>query len=66
MMEKAEIERQWAQRVTAVRVGLEQLGRALAPAIVDFSEDDTTEDAERLVWEYVEPLLLAYAGAGTP
>jgi len=63
LRDRNEVEAENAQKVTAVRAGLEALRRSLGPAALDLAENATIEDAEALVWDYVEPLLNAFSDA---
>ena len=58
-----EVEAENAQKVIAVRAGIEALRRALAPAVLELGDDATIENAETLIWDYVEPLLNTFATA---
>lgn len=62
LLKRDEVAQAEVEQIIAVRSGLEALGRAIAPAILEMGPDATVDEAERLVWDYVEPLLRAFAG----
>ena len=62
LLERDQVAQAEVEQITAVRAGLEALGRSLAPAILELGPEATVDEAERLVWDYVEPLLRAFAG----
>lgn len=64
LLDRADVERGRCERIKMVRVGLQQLGRALAPAVLELDKDTTLEEAEALIWSYVKPLLAAFAASG--
>lgn len=49
-------------KIRMVKAGLEALRHALAPAVLELDDHATLDQASALIWDYVEPLLNAFAG----
>lgn len=66
LVHRDEVEIGRCERIKMVRSGLEALKRSLAPAVLELGETTTLDQAEALIWDYVEPLLAAFARKKTP
>jgi len=62
LVHRDDVERSNCERIKMVRSGLEALKRALAPAVLELAAEASLDEAEALIWEYVEPLLRAFSG----
>jgi len=62
LVHRDDVERGRCERIKMVRSGLEALKRSLAPAVLELGEETTLDQAEALIWDYVEPLLKAFSG----
>lgn len=62
LIHRDDVERGRCERIKMVRGGLEALKRSLAPAVLELGEEATLDQAEALIWDYIEPLLSAFAG----
>jgi len=62
LVHRDDVERGRCERIKMVRGGLEALKRSLAPAVLELGEEATLDQAEALIWDYVEPLLKAFGG----
>lgn len=66
LIHRDDVERENCRKVASVRSGLEALKLSLAPAMLELGEEVTLDQAQAVIWEYVEPLLRAFSGRPAP